>query len=113
MDKTHCEIMNKPSSFVKLSPGASDVTPFIAIGFDVTNGLLSAPCANSWTDALDCVFALPTTGIILNVALRIGLDRVLTTAIVSVEDAENLISENLKKPHNNLNEANNKKMKII
>eukprot|EP01084_Bolivina_argentea_P250608 419975_1 len=64
---------------------------------------------NRTKDTLDCVFALPTTGTIMNVTLRIGLDRVLTTAIVSVEDAENLIKENLKKPRNNMNGGNDEK----
>ena len=52
---------------------------------------------NRTNDTLDCVFALPTPGTIMNVTLHIGADRVLTTAIVSREDAESLINENRKK----------------
>merc|ERR1719410_581934 len=56
---------------------------------------------NRTKDILDCVFALPTPGTIMNVTLHIGLDRVLTTAIVSREDAENLIKENKDKKRDN------------
>ena len=52
---------------------------------------------NRTKDTLDCVFALPTPGTVMNVTLHIGVDRVLTTAIVSREDAENLVRENLQK----------------
>jgi len=52
---------------------------------------------NRTKDTLDCVFALPTPGTIMNVTLHIGLDRVLTTAIVSNADAQNLIKENQSK----------------
>eukprot|EP01083_Nonionella_stella_P103854 297064_1 len=52
---------------------------------------------NRTQDTLDCVFSLPTPGTIMNVTLHVGVDRVLTTAIVSAQDAENLIKDNLKK----------------
>eukprot|EP01084_Bolivina_argentea_P261469 441867_1 len=42
----------------------------------------------------------------MNVTLRIGLDRLLTTTILSVKDAENLMKENLKKSRNNSNRVN-------
>ena len=37
---------------------------------------------NRTTDTLDCVFALPTPGTIMNVTLHIGEDRLLRTAII-------------------------------
>jgi len=52
---------------------------------------------NRTKDTLDCVFALPTPGTIMNVKLLIGADRVLTTAIISKADASKLIEENQKK----------------
>lgn len=48
---------------------------------------------NRTNDTLDCVFALPTPGTVMNVTLKIGADRVLTTAIVSREDATSLLKE--------------------
>jgi len=62
---------------------------------------------NGTNDTLDCVFALPTPGTIMNVKLRIGPDRVLTTAIVSKEDAEKLVSENQKKNKKKKTESTN------
>jgi len=56
---------------------------------------------NRTKDTLDCVFALPTPGTVMNVTLHIGVDRVLTTAIVSREDAESLIRENQNKSASN------------
>eukprot|EP01084_Bolivina_argentea_P013810 25884_1 len=51
---------------------------------------------NRTKDTLDCVFALPTPGTIMNVTLHIGPERVLTTAIISNKDAEQIINENQK-----------------
>eukprot|EP00485_Elphidium_margaritaceum_P000756 CAMPEP_0202688042 /NCGR_PEP_ID=MMETSP1385-20130828/3579_1 /ASSEMBLY_ACC=CAM_ASM_000861 /TAXON_ID=933848 /ORGANISM="Elphidium margaritaceum" /LENGTH=718 /DNA_ID=CAMNT_0049342919 /DNA_START=32 /DNA_END=2188 /DNA_ORIENTATION=- len=55
----------------------------------------------TWTnrtkDTLDCVFALPTAGTVMNVKLVIGQDRVLTTAIVSKDEARDLMSTISKK----------------
>eukprot|EP00486_Rosalina_sp_Unknown_P002218 CAMPEP_0201575932 /NCGR_PEP_ID=MMETSP0190_2-20130828/21376_1 /ASSEMBLY_ACC=CAM_ASM_000263 /TAXON_ID=37353 /ORGANISM="Rosalina sp." /LENGTH=670 /DNA_ID=CAMNT_0048006147 /DNA_START=227 /DNA_END=2239 /DNA_ORIENTATION=+ len=48
---------------------------------------------NRTKDTLDCVFALPTPGTIMNVTLHIGQDRILTTAIVSKEDAQELVQQ--------------------
>jgi len=54
-----------------------------------------------WTNqtdkTLDCVFALPTTGTIMNVSLSIGKERLLRTAIVSNKDKDEILRENQKK----------------
>ena len=62
---------------------------------------------NRTKDILDCVFALPTPGTIMNVTLHIGVDRVLTTAIVSREDAEDLIRANQQKSKSDDEKMNN------
>ena len=54
-----------------------------------------------WTnlhkDTLDCVFAVPLSGKMISVTLNIGNNRVLTTDIVSREDADFLIRGNPQK----------------
>jgi len=52
---------------------------------------------NQTESTLDCVFALPTTGTIMNVSLSIGKERLLRTAIVSNKDKDELIKDNQKK----------------
>ena len=46
---------------------------------------------NRTSDRLSCVFAVPTPGTIMNVTLRIGKDRIVNTAVISKEDAMELI----------------------
>ena len=59
-----------------------------------------------WTnrakDTLDCAFALPTPDTIMNVILLIGTDRALRTAIVSKDDAKQLIKKINKKILSNM-----------
>ncbi|ETO23351.1 hypothetical protein RFI_13831 [Reticulomyxa filosa] len=46
---------------------------------------------NQTDSTLDCIFALPTPGTVMNVTLNIGSDRVITTAIVSNKDRDELL----------------------
>lgn len=57
---------------------------------------LSGEWVNRTDSTLDCVFALPTPGTVMNVQLQIGPDRILTTAIISNDDAQELLNENKK-----------------
>ncbi|ETO24317.1 hypothetical protein RFI_12843 [Reticulomyxa filosa] len=46
---------------------------------------------------LNCIFLLPTSGTVMSVSLRIGEDRVLTTAVVSNKDKNEIIEGNQNK----------------
>eukprot|EP01084_Bolivina_argentea_P048892 90007_1 len=48
---------------------------------------------NRTKDTLDCIFALPTTGIVTNITIHIGSNRVITTAILPHEDSVSLINK--------------------
>ena len=60
---------------------------------------------NRTEDPLNCVFGLPTSGTIMNITINIGTERVLTTAIISKEDAKKLVQNDKKRKILNMSET--------
>ena len=61
---------------------------------------------NPTNETLDCVFAVPTPGTVMNVTLQIGDERVLTTAIISNDDAREIMEQQEQKMDKKGNKGN-------